>query len=162
MTVSAISLSGWQQINLGSTATTHISSLYVHPNNAAKLLVSYLRTFLVIASHQQTLYVILYVTHFSDMSLLLLSYSWLSHIRRYISLSVAKTIVTALITFILFTFSAVRTSVLFQYLWRPVLVLSNFVCILSMLLSDFFTRLKQVQVPPFKRRTKYQYLNYCY
>jgi len=35
--------------------TKHISSLWVHPDNAANLLTSFLQTSLIIASHHQTL-----------------------------------------------------------------------------------------------------------
>ena len=58
VTVSVIYLAGWQTINLGRMPTKQISSLQVHPKNAANLLISSLRSSLVIASHHQTLYVI--------------------------------------------------------------------------------------------------------
>ena len=79
-------ISGWMtNNNLRFNANKHISSLYVHPDNAANLLISPLRTSLVFASHNQTMCVILVLhltailiseTYFSDMSLLLLPYSW--------------------------------------------------------------------------------------
>jgi len=57
--VSVISLAGWQTIDLGSMETKQISLLLVHPDNAANLLVSSLRPSLIMASHLQTLYIML-------------------------------------------------------------------------------------------------------
>jgi len=59
VTVSVISLAGCQTINLGSMPIKHISWLWVHPGNAANLLISSLQTSLLIVSHLQTLYVVL-------------------------------------------------------------------------------------------------------
>jgi len=59
VTVSVISLAGWQTVNLGSISTKQMSLLKVHPENAANLRISSARTSLVIVLHHQTLYVIL-------------------------------------------------------------------------------------------------------
>jgi len=59
VTVSVISMAGWQTINLSSVPAKQISSLYGHPDNATNLLMSSLWTSLMIASNHQKLYVIL-------------------------------------------------------------------------------------------------------
>ena len=98
-----MSLAGRQIINLGSMPRKQISPLQARRDNATNLLVSSLRTSLVIASHHQTLYVTL-VLH---LIVVLISENifpcfyhirYLHRIRRYISRLVAKTIATALIT----------------------------------------------------------------